>query len=297
MWILCEEGYAESVWCKQLCDGLVKELKKRRISYSKVSALQEADADDVVCLIGITNQWLGEMIAWCNQKKCVPVVLTTLPRKTVPGHYHLICPNTMEAMEKLKAECARAGRNRAALYGINRKSDLDVERMRSYMQFFEEPGCIYQNHRSLENSFREFLQDAAKYDVVICANGYTALSLVKKLEKEAAHLLEELVIISWEEVLKHSKFNQWISVVDQHLECFGAAAVAVAEIISGKQHIETVVVGIESEICTIPEKKNADTAKEMKGSETAFYEDPEVISMAKIEQLMTESDQAVPDPG
>lgn len=290
MWILCEETYAESVWCKQIYDGLVKELKKRRISYSKLPALQEVDAGDTVYIIGITNQWLEEMIAGCNHKGCVPVVLTALPRKTVRGHYHLICPNTMEAMEKLKTACDRAGRGRVALYGMNRKSDIDVERMRNYMQFFEEPGSIYRNHRSLENSFREFLQDAAKYDAVICANGYTALSLVKKLEKEAPHLLEELVIISWEEVLKHSKYNHWIFVIDQHLESFGAAAVTVSEMTSEKQHIETVIVGIESEICYIPEKKNAEVRIELMGLEDTLYEDPELVSMAKIDQLMAEAD-------
>ena len=83
MWILCEHAYAESIWCKQLCEGLVKEFKKRRISCSKVYELQEVNADDAVYMIGITNQWLSKAIEWCNQRNCVPVVLSTLPRKTV----------------------------------------------------------------------------------------------------------------------------------------------------------------------------------------------------------------------
>ena len=49
-------------------------------------------------------------------------------------------------------------------------------------------------------------------------------NLVKKLEKEHKELLEKIVILSCEEVLKHSKYNQWISLIDLNLQSFGATA-------------------------------------------------------------------------
>ena len=45
---------------------------------------------------------------------------------------------------------------------------------------------IYSNKDNLENCFRSFLPKAALYDAVVCVNGYAAVSLVKKLEKENA---------------------------------------------------------------------------------------------------------------
>ena len=37
--IICEEAYAESIWCKQLLNGFIKELNKRRISYEVLPSL------------------------------------------------------------------------------------------------------------------------------------------------------------------------------------------------------------------------------------------------------------------
>ena len=40
--IICEEDFAESIWCKSLLGGLIKEQKKRRITYEQVF---DADAN------------------------------------------------------------------------------------------------------------------------------------------------------------------------------------------------------------------------------------------------------------
>lgn len=285
--IICEEAYADSIWCKHLFNGLLKELKKRRISYGKQSAPVQIGNSESIYLVGVSHQWLEQTIRQCNDQDCVPIVLTNLAGRTVKGRYHYICPNTLEAMEKLKTACDKAGRYSAAMYGISHKSDLDMERMRIFSKVFKETGNVYQNNGNLENCFRSFLPYAEKYDVVICGNGYTALSLVKKLEKEAGHLLEKLVIVSWEEVLKHSKFNHWITVVDLNLESFGAAAVTVSEMISGKTGIAAVTVEMESKPCDIPAKAERESLTD---TEEGFFEDPELISMAKIEQLLTDAD-------
>ena len=41
--ILCEKACAESIWCKQLFSGLVKELKKRRIGFEQDGDISKED--------------------------------------------------------------------------------------------------------------------------------------------------------------------------------------------------------------------------------------------------------------
>ena len=129
---------------------------------------------------------------------------------------------------------------------------------------------------------------AAFYDTVLCVNGYAALSLVKKLEKEHKELLEKIVILSCEEVLKHSKYNLWISLIDLKLVSFGAIAMTVMEMASLRSDISVITVRMNVTISEIPGKVPAEHSD--RETELQFYEDPEIIHMAKIEQLLRDAD-------
>lgn len=285
--IICEEVYAESIWCKQLLGGLQKELKKRRIAYEQTSDVTDVLAEDDVYIIGMSNSWTENIIAKCNESGCVPVVLSSQSQRSAQGQYHLVCSDIRVAAKKLKEAFNTAGRSRVALYGGNYSSDLDKDRTAIFSELVSSVSDIYMNTGNLENCFRSFLPKASLYDAVICVNGYAAISLVKKLEKEDAKLLEKLVIVSCEEVLKHSKYNQWISFVDLKLESYGAVALSVMEMAALKSAISAITVQMNAEVCEISKTVEEDFAI-VGGVE--FYEDPEIIHMAKIEQLLRDAD-------
>ena len=140
----------------------------------------------------------------------------------------------------------------------------------------------------METCFRSFQTKAGLYDAVFCVNGYAAISLVKKLEKENPELLEKLIIISCEEVLKHSKYNQRISLIDLNLESYGATAIAVMEMIHLGRSISAITISMNASISEIPEK--CDEEQALLTEQHQFYEDPEIIHMAKIEQLFRDAD-------
>lgn len=287
--IICEEAYAESIWCKQLLGGFLKELKKRRIGYEKYSQVCDFSEDDSVCIIGMSNVWITKTIGKCNEKSCVPIVLSNQSQRFAEGSYHLICPDIRGVVKGLAESFEDAVRTKIALYGGDRAVDLDRDRTEIFSRLVQEGNHIYQNAGNLENCFRSFLPKADRYDAVICVNGYAAVSLVKKLEKENPKLLEKLVIISCEEVLRHSKYNQWISLVDLKLESYGAAAMAVLDMYAQRSDISTITVEMKGEVCQIPKK---DEESHLPTDEKAgvVLEDPEIICMAKIEQLMQEAD-------
>lgn len=282
--IICEEAYAESIWCKQLLAGLLKELKKHRAGFLMST---QAERGDAACMLGMSTRWLQEQTARCNALGVTPVVLTNQSCRSFPGEYHLICADAPRTAAELGEAFARAGRSRIALYGAGVLTELDRERTEIFSGLVSDKADIYPNTGNLEHCFRAFLPKAAGYDAVVCINGYAAVSLVKKLEKEQPALLETLVIVSFEEVLRHSKYQASITTVDPQLENYGKAAFSVLEMAEKCPWISLTTIGIRSTVCEI-RKKNHETDCFME--EEPFYEDPELVSMAKIEQLLCDAD-------
>lgn len=283
--IICEKAYAESIWCKQLVNGLVKELKKRRIGYEQNDTISKGER---VFIIGMSTAWMELTVAKCNKEGCVPVVLGTQSARTANGEYHLICPDTVGIAEALKAAFENAGRKRIALYGASQTVDLDKDRTDIFSGFVSEGQDIFRNNGNLEYCFRSFLPKACRYDGVICVNGYAAISLVKKLEKENEDVLRNLVIISCEEVLRHSKYNRWISFVDMRLEAYGTMALSVMELAEQSGDTGVITIQMKGSVCDIPKKLSENG--NLTVLEEQHSEDPEIVCMARIEQLMREAD-------
>jgi hypothetical protein len=286
--ILCEEAYAETIWCKELLGGLQKELKKRRLAFELCTKFVAQNEEEIICLIGMSHSWLENLISKYNESSCVPIILSSLSALDIEGKYHFIGPAMEAAAKKLKESSICAGRTKIALYGASYSSDLDKDRTKLFSPLIKDSTDIYLNTGNLENCFRSFLTKAFGYDAVICTNGYAAVSLVKKLEKENPKFLEKLVIISCEEVLKHSKYNQWISLIDLNLESYGATAVAMMEMTDGQSEISAITVKMNVNISEIPEKDHEEP--DVLAEQHQLYEDPEIIHMAKIEQLLRDAD-------
>ena len=282
--IICEEAYADSTWCKLLLSGLMKELKKRRLGFEKIEQAGLTKNDKAVCVIGMSDDLMYAVLERCSQLSVVPVVLSSQSDRKVKGQYHLICPDMKSAVKVLKKSFAEAGRTKIALYAANSAIDLDRDRTEVLSYLVEDSSDIYSNKDKLENCFRSFLPKASLYDAVVSVNGYAAVSLAKKLAKENAELLEKLVIVSFEEVLKHSKYNQWISQVDLKLESYGAAAMTVLDMAVQGSEISRITVEMKCQVCEIEPKEVHEEVNTMP------FEDPEFLYMSKIEQLMQEAD-------
>ena len=283
--ILCEKACAESIWCKQLFSGLVKELKKRRIGFEQDGDISKEDG---VCMIGMSNEWTQSEVARCNERGCVPIVLSTQSGRTVKGEYHLICSDMEGVTKDLKEAFVSAGRKKIALYGAGHTSDLDKDRSDVFSELVSGSQNIFRNTGNLEYCFRSFLPKAARFDGVVCVNGYAAISLVKKLEKENPQILKQTVIVSCEEVLRHSKYNQWVSYVDLNLESYGKVGLSVLELTEHNREIGNITIKMKGTVCEIPKK--SEKTKDTAAAEELQLKDPEIISMERIEQLLRDAD-------
>ena len=285
--IYIEEAYRDTIWCKELLDGLIKELKKRRLAFEESTDI-EVPEDFCGIILGMNREWVEGCIQKCNAAGVSPVVLSNQSQENLKGSYYLVCPDVLGAARELKEALRLAGRKRIALYGSNGKNDLDKCRTEIFAEMISKAEDIYPNNGNLEKCFRTFLPKAAAYDGVLCINGYAAISLVKKLEKENPQLLDQLEILTFEEVLKHSKYNQWISCMKMNLESYGSAALQLLELFSQREDISGITVTMRCDLCEVSQKQGNES--EISEGFEMDFEDPEIIQMAKIEQLLRDAD-------
>ncbi len=284
--IICEVTYEDSISCKLLVGSLKKALKKKRQDYEVLQTYINSGPEDLVYLVGMGQAWMEQTVRSCNLQGTVPIILTDRNVRAFAGTCHLICPDTHSMLYELKKRLADAGRNVIALYGINRGEDSDKSRAEALSGLVSDVESIYESTGNLESCFRSFLPRAEYYDTVICMNGYAALSLAKKLEKECPGVLETLVILSFEEVLRHSKYNRWIKLIDLQLEAYGAAAAAAAELAQSKESVSAMIIKMKYKVCEIPSKEYTESIP----AESQRMIDPEILHMAKIEQLLRDAD-------
>lgn len=286
--IICEEVYGETIWCKQLLGSLLKELKKRRIGYEQSKIPEMLHLDTQVCILGVTGSWLAGCVRKCNECGCVPVILSSMEISLPDGQYHVVCPDMQDLGKKLEKALEQSGRERTALYGASHLNEIDAERTAIFSKLLKNGEDVFHNTGNLENCFRSFLPKAEWYDTVICCNGYTAISLVKRMEKECPSLLDKMLIISCEEVLKHSKYNQWIRLLDMKLETYGAAVMAIFDMPCAKGTASAVTVKMQVKLCEIPVQQVLTRQNVEKNGIPEM--DPEILSMAKMEQLLRDAD-------
>lgn len=286
--IFCEEVYAETVWCKQLLNNLIIDLKKRRVFFDIVYQKENISFGETVYAVGVSEEWLNTVIANCNELEIVPIIF--LPRKmnSIQGEYHEIYPDIQNAVEQLRNKIILSGRSNVALYGINESVILEKSRMECFLGLISHTEDIYKNVGGLENCFQSFLPSAGKYDIIICVNGYAAVSLVKKLYKEKPDILENVVVVTLEEVLKNSKYNQWILNIDFNLDKYGKTALQLGDIFALSNQGVSTSVRLKCNVCEIPPKHENIVKSENKTVE--LLNDPEIILMKKIEQLLLDAD-------
>lgn len=284
--IICEEASKESPYCKQVLAGLYKEIKKRRYSYIELFEAHKISCEDIVYIVGLSHSWSETMIQKCNAQGCTPIVMSNCSKRVFTGIYHYICTGMYDVMKKLYEACLGAGRTSIALYGVDHTSDSDNDKMQIFSTLVRDNGKIYFNTGNLEACFQTFYPYAEKHDAVVCVNGYAAVSLVRKLEKVAPKILDKIVVISCEEVLRYSKYNNRILFLDLNFDSFGATGIQIADMIQSMDHVLEITVSVKGIICEIPEKVIESEVSDIR----ELYEDPELVCMARIDQLMRDAD-------
>ena len=301
--ILVEPGYGRSIWCRNLLDGLTRELKQKRIPFRRLDGLDQlTPGTRYIYLIGSDNTWVRGALAACNGAGVYPILLCNQAYHTFKADYSTICSDVNDSMRQLVELLRGRGCSRIALYGVNPQSVADESRMNAYLAACsalqaEERGSrrdVFYNNGSLENCFEIFARRAGEYDAVICANDFAAVSLVRRIDAQRPELRGKLTISGCADARLTGLYSERILSVCVNFAEYGRAAVMLLENLRKNPYLSHIVMMIRWDFGGLEGPRPPPPASaELPGlplppGDDMFYADEELSDMMRIEALLGE---------
>ena len=281
--LILEPAYAESVWCKQIVQGLIGELKKRREDH----ALEGTPAaGDTVFIIGSQPHWLSGALCRCNELGIVPILLCNSQRKLPGGRYHCVCSDISGSMRQLTAGLKQRHGNRLALYGINPDSVGDHSRQAAFCLECAD-GQLFINEGSLARCYERFIARQEAFDAVICTNGFAAISLYRRLRQDGRSIPP---IISCAQTLLSRYYEAVITSVDMNYNRFGKTALAIADLARKQTQLSEVTATVQ---WSLPQQLQAPLTPidSHPNPKADFYQDGELQEMLQLENMLSACDE------
>lgn len=297
--IFVEATYSRSIWCQNLIDGLVAELKLKRIAFRFISSLEDLDpASPFIYVIGSSSEWVRAVLEASSCKGIYPILLCNQAFHELDMTYSTVCSDTSGSMQHLVDTLNSAGRKRIALYGVNPHSVSDESRQKAFHAAARQQNQtdVFINNGSLEHCFSQFRSRIPEYDAVICANDFAAISLVRNLLQEAPAELDRLLIIGCAETRLTEFYNGHVLSIRVNFLEYGRAAVMLLESLKRNPYLSHIVMAIRWDFSPLTTLRKL-TAAELEiqtptipESKDVFYQDVELNNMLRLEQLLNECD-------
>lgn len=297
--IFVEDTYSRSIWCQNLVDGLVAELKLKRIAFRFITSVDDLDpASPYIYVIGSSNAWVRAVLEASSRLGIYPILLCNQAFHELDMTYSTVCSDTSGSMQHLVDTLISAGRSRIALYGVNPHSVSDDSRRKG---FHAAAGLgnnenVYINDGSLEQCFHSFRDRLCDYDAVICANDFAAISLVRNLLRECPEELERLLIIGCAETRLTEFFSRYVLSIRVNFLEYGRAAVMLLESLKRNPYLSHIVMAIRWDFSPLTSLEKLSAVQNRNGlpaipeSRDVFYQDLELSSMLRLERLLNECD-------
>lgn len=301
LYLLIEAEYRRFPWCQKILNGIHDENRKKRINIIEISSLEEIDIYDenpVILLVGATGVWIKEYVAEALTYRIDPIVLSNQPQGMLNLPCSLVSVDIPESMQRAVSYLNAAGKTRLALYGVNPKSTSDPWRANAFRNIVDGEGNIYETNGSLEATFRKFWENIKNYEGVICANDYSAISLIRNLKLVQYDKLEELYILSYNNTHIAKKFKPSITSFSDNYEKFGQAALYIYDMLQKDKYISSVNIMIQAQLHVrlstdnfIYKPRAKEYIPQTDKVDNRFFQEKEVAKMASIEIMLSQSDE------
>ncbi len=289
-----EPAYEPSDWYRHIINGLVNEKRQKRFTLILLNEIEELksfsiDNDDAIFVIGTNAQWLENIITVCEPYfDNRIIVLSNHQRRLYGRKYSIVTADITRDIKVLYTYLKFHGKSRIAMYGINPKSAADLFKRESFLSCDESEESIFYNRTSLLQCFEDFKSQIDNFDGVICVNDYTAISLIKHLDRGA-----KLFVTSCNGSLLGSSFTPSITNTRINYEGFGKAGLDLCRILQKNSLVNSVNIHISSSFITgettdflpLPDFCKNEVVSVEKSRDT-FYDDFEIDEMLKIETML-----------
>lgn len=301
-YLLGEPGYTTSNWYKHIIDGILAEKRTKRFNIIMIDSIKETEnrsleVDDAILLVGSNLNWLESIIDACKQRfnKNI-IVLGNFERQLKGKNYSIVSSDISADIYNLYAYLVSYDKTKIAMYGINPNSASDIYRKNCFIKYCGHNNDIYFNNANLQECYKNFILNIEKYDAVICANDYSAISLVRALNNDN---IEAPFIVSCGETKLAKTFKPSITNLRTSYKDFGKAAINVYKVL--QKDFPTSNVKLELASCIIPGDSTNnlpvqttsfnETASTIITTNDSFYSDNEVSEMLKVEKLLNLCDK------
>ena len=287
--ILSDPKYTESPWYQNICKSLTDELRNKRIPFEILADTCPPEAD-AVFLITADYMWTNDTIRLLNQNGIAPIVICN-QLENFPGcMYSCICSDVGSSMKNLLEHLQNQGKKSIALYGVNPNSIADLSRADALMQWKSgriEHQEVFLNEGSLEKLFAEFIGRIDRFDAVICANDFAAVSLLYLAKERGISLERHLPLISCASSKISEHYKGDILSVDIGYARFGKASVDVLELIRRRPYLTGVTVKLAWDMENKePQPDRSAIALPQTQSGDPMYADPHFRQMMVVENLL-----------
>ncbi len=287
--ILLDSKYSKSIWCKCLYNSLIEQLRHKRIPFCEV--FDKVDKElDAIFIIASDREWTTSVISQLNQNGIQPILICNQSEELPGCIYNCVCSDINASMKNLLDNLKTKDKNRIALYGINTESISDISRVDSLFNWrsrYFEKMHVFSNNGSLQNCFDDFYKRNDEFDAVICANDFTAVSLVRNLKEKAPEKLNNFYIISCAQTQISNYYREHILSLNMNFDQYGKAAVYVYSALKKHSYLS----GMTARILWSLQSNNTqsdsfDIRLELKSSDDSFYKDKELAEMLIVDKIL-----------
>lgn len=298
LYYIVEENMKRYAWHQVYLHSLREEMRKKHVPISEIDSPEEIPAGDdepFLLLLGVSGTWVDRTIrdarrrgarVITNEKSGLPYVST-------------VSWDSAESVELACRYLTSLGRKRLALYSVNPASSSDPDKAEAFASLTGSREGIFVNNGLLSDLFARFEPHLDEYDGVICTNGYAALSLVRHL-KDIGLDPVRFYIVSFSHMNLLSRIVPSITEISVGSEGYGRAVYSAYRILSQcDSFAASVNISLKNRLVvrdsTEGRQMGAVSADAETGSDQRknnFFTDSETRDSAKLETLLSESDDA-----
>ena len=302
--IMIDPSFSRSIWCISMLDGLVAQLKLKRLAFQMVDNLSQlTPGSRFLFLIGADNTWVHSALEKANEMGVYPILLCNEAYHTFSFDYSTVCSDVIGSMLHAVDSLRQMNRHKIALYGINPQSIADQGRLEAYLTAIEEDQShIFYNNGSLERCYQEFMDFShsmdGDFDAIICANSLTAISMIRRLMVDDPQRLEKMLIFGYQEVRLSALYDRYFHTIQLNFDEYGKAAVMILDNLKKNKNISHMIIAIKWDNSIVDnlrgkkqKQKNSDMDRKLLEPADVFYEDDEINEMMLLAKLLYESEE------
>lgn len=303
--ILIEQSYSLSSWFNQMYNNLVKTAKIKRVPFKRYNLDELANEQEPVqhiVIIGADSKWLDIAFKICKKKNSNIIIYSNgnIINRDFDLRCNVISSDIAYTVSQIISLFDANRRLSTALYAINPRSLADEYLLKLYSKIIK-PDDVYYNQGNLIDCFNKFSVNLDKYDSIICANDYSAISLLNHLKEYNLNIINSLFIVSYSDFLISKYYSPSISTFSMNFTEFGQATMFICDYFDNPHANRNAYLSIKIP-CIF--KSRATTANavmpevNIKSFTTAFgeqsnqfSEDMEVNEITKLESLLNACDK------